>query len=195
VEHPEDQNEPSHSIEWFETIDGHDLEIELILEDQRWVEVSSDFAFLKKAALLALSQQPAKTAPPDIVAMKSPHRLAVLVLSNDETVKHLNKSYRGKDKPTNILSFPSTDVLLPGEEAEPVHIGDAILAYEYVRKEAENEKKEIKTHISHLVIHGVLHLLGYDHEECEDAETMETLEISLMNQLGLEDPYSEKLAL
>lgn len=186
---PEVQSEAPQSIEWSEQIDGNDLEIELILEDQRWCEISQDFAFLKKAVLLALSQHPAKTASPDIVAMKSPHRLAVLVLSNDETVERLNKSYRGKDKSTNILSFPSTDDVLPGEEAEPVHIGDAILAYEYVINEAENEKKEIKTHISHLVIHGVLHLLGYDHEESDDAETMETLEINLMNQLGLENPY------
>lgn len=186
---PEAQSEAPQSIEWSEQIDGNDLEIELILEDQRWCEISQDFAFLKKAVLLALSQHPAKTASPDIVAMKSPHRLAVLVLSNDETVERLNKSYRGKDKSTNILSFPSTDDVLPGEEAEPVHIGDAILAYEYVRNEAENEKKEIKTHISHLVIHGVLHLLGYDHEESDEAETMETLEINLMNQLGLENPY------
>ena len=192
MEHPEDLDEPSQSIEWSENIDGHDLEIELILEDQRWLEICSDFTFLKKTALLALGQQTAQTAYPDIVALKSPHRLAVLVLSNDEAVEHLNKSYRGKDKPTNILSFPVTDDLIPGEEAEPVHIGDAILAYEYVRNEAENEKKEIKSHISHLVIHGVLHLLGYDHVECEEAETMETLEISLMNQLGLEDPYSER---
>ena len=189
MEHPEDQNESSHSIEWFETIDGHDLEIELILEDQRWVEVSSDFAFLKKAALLALSQQPAKTAPPDIVAMKSPHRLAVLVMSDDASIKDLNKTYRGKDKATNVLSFPSTESLLPGEENEPVHIGDVILAYDYVSEEAKNEKKALQTHLSHLVVHGVLHLLGYDHETTKDAEAMETLEIKLMKQLGLENPY------
>ena len=188
----EDQNDAPPSIEWSEQINGNDLEIELIFEEERWSEINSEFAFLKKAALLALSQEPAKTASSDLAALKSPHRLAVLVLSNDATVRDLNKSYRDKDRATNILSFPSTEALMPGEECEPVHIGDAILAYEYVKNEAENEKKEIKSHISHLVIHGVLHLLGYDHEESDEAEAMETLEISLMKQLGLEDPYSLK---
>ncbi len=174
------------SIEWSEMRDGQNLEIEVIIEEQKWCEISSDFSFLKEAAFLALSQEAIKTAP---LAMKSPHRLAVLMLSDNESIRELNKTYRGKDKPTNVLSFPSSEVSLPGEESEPVHIGDAILAYEYVTEEAKNEKKPIKSHLSHLVIHGVLHLLGYDHETSKDAETMETLEIRLMKQLGLDNPY------
>jgi probable rRNA maturation factor len=187
---PVEQDETSANetpvIEWREHKEGQDLEIELILEDQNWSEISSDFSFLKEAVFLALCQVPTKSAP---LAMKSPHRLAVLVMSNDASIRDLNKSYRSKDKATNVLSFPSTENLLPGEELEPVHIGDVILAYEYVTKEAKTEKKTIKSHLSHLVIHGVLHLLGYDHETSEDAETMETLEIRLMKQLGLENPY------
>ena len=173
-------------IEWSEQREGRDLEIELIIEDQRWSEISKDFSFLKEASLLALSQEATETAP---LAMKSPHRLAVLVMSDDASIKDLNKTYRGKDKATNVLSFPSTESLLPGEENEPVHIGDVILAYDYVSEEAKNEKKALQTHLSHLVVHGVLHLLGYDHETSEDAEAMETLEIKLMKQLGLENPY------
>lgn len=173
-------------IEWRDHKEGKDLEIELIIEDQNWGDLSTDFSFLKEASLLALCQGAIKSAP---LAMKSPHRLAVLVMSNDASIRDLNKSYRSKDKATNVLSFPSTENLLPGEELEPVHIGDVILAYEYVTKEAKSEKKPIKSHLSHLVIHGVLHLLGYDHETSEDAEIMETLEIKLMKQLGLENPY------
>ena len=173
-------------IEWSEQREGRDLEIELIIEDQRWSEISKDFSFLKEAALLALSQEATETAP---LAMKSPHRLAVLVMSDDASIKDLNKTYRGKDKATNVLSFPSTESLLPGEENEPVHIGDVILAYDYVSEEAKNEKKALQTHLSHLVVHGVLHLLGYDHETSKDAEAMETLEIKLMKQLGLDNPY------
>ena len=173
-------------IEWSEQREGRDLEIELIIEDQRWSEISKDFSFLKEASLLALSQEATETAP---LAMKSPHRLAVLVMSDDASIKDLNKTYRGKDKATNVLSFPSTESLLPGEENEPVHIGDVILAYDYVSEEAKNEKKALQTHLSHLVVHGVLHLLGYDHETTKDAEAMETLEIKLMKQLGLENPY------
>lgn len=177
-------------IEWSEQREGRDLEIELIIEDQRWSEISKDFSFLKEAALLALSQEATETAP---LAMKSPHRLAVLVMSDDASIKDLNKTYRGKDKATNVLSFPSTESLLPGEENEPVHIGDVILAYDYVSEEAKNEKKALQTHLSHLVVHGVLHLLGYDHETSKDAEAMETLEIKLMKQLGLENPYEGDL--
>lgn len=173
-------------IEWSEQREGRDLEIELIIEDQRWSEISKDFSFLKEASLLALSQEATETAP---LAMKSPHRLAVLVMSDDASIKDLNQTYRGRDKATNVLSFPSTESLLPGEENEPVHIGDVILAYDYVSEEAKNEKKALQTHLSHLVVHGVLHLLGYDHETSEDAEAMETLEIKLMKQLGLENPY------
>ena len=173
-------------IEWSEQREGRDLEIELIIEDQRWSEISKDFSFLKEAALLALSQEATETAP---LAMKSPHRLAVLVMSDDASIKDLNKTYRGKDKATNVLSFPSTESLLPGEENEPVHIGEVILAYDYVSEEAKNEKKALQTHLSHLVVHGVLHLLGYDHETSKDAEAMETLEIKLMKQLGLDNPY------
>ena len=173
-------------IEWSAHKEGQDLAIELILEDQRWSEIDTDFTFLKEASLLALSQEATETAP---LAMKSPHRLAVLVMSDDASIKDLNKTYRGKDKATNVLSFPSTESLLPGEENEPVHIGDVILAYDYVSEEAKNEKKVLQTHLSHLVVHGVLHLLGYDHETSEDAEAMETLEIKLMKQLGLENPY------
>ena len=173
-------------IEWSEQREGRDLEIELIIEDQRWSQISKDFSFLKEASLLALCQQATETAP---LAMKSPHRLAVLVMSDDVSIRNLNKTYRGKDKATNVLSFPSTESLLPGEENEPVHIGDVILAYDYVSEEAKNEKKVLQTHLSHLVVHGVLHLLGYDHETTKDAEAMETLEIKLMKQLGLENPY------
>ncbi|MBO6548729.1 MAG: rRNA maturation RNase YbeY [Rhizobiales bacterium] len=173
-------------IEWSAHKEGQDLEIELILEDQRWSEIDTDFTFLKEASLLALSQEPTKSAR---LAMKSPHRLAVLVMSDDVSIRNLNKTYRGRDKATNVLSFPSTESLLPGEENEPVHIGDVILAYDYVSEEAKNEKKALQTHLSHLVVHGVLHLLGYDHETSEDAEAMETLEIKLMKQLGLENPY------
>ncbi len=186
MEQDDVQASEAHMIEWSEQREGQDLEIELILEDQRWSEIDTDFTFLKEVSLLALSQEPTKSAS---LAMKSPHRLAVLVMSDDASIKDLNKTFRGKDKATNVLSFPSTESLLPGEELEPVHIGDAILAYEYVVNEAEKEKKDIKSHISHLVIHGVLHLLGYDHETSEEAETMETLEIRLMKQLGLDNPY------
>lgn len=196
MDHRQSSDDEPLVLEWSARHDECDYEIELVVEDQNWLEISREFDFIGKAALLAIRQQPFKAASQATnMAMKSPHRLAVLLLSNDEAIIELNKTYRGKDKATNILSFPSTEDLLPGEELATVHIGDAIMAYDYVINEAKSEEKQIESHISHLVIHGVLHLLGYDHEDSEDADIMESLEIHLMNQLGLENPYEGEVSM
>lgn len=172
----------------FEYIENGQV-FEVVIEDHRWLEISDNFEFAARAALLALSQKPASSV------IKSPHRLVVFMLSNDQAVHTLNKTYRGKDKATNILSFPATidELRLPSEredENDQLHIGDAILALETIRVEAETDNKTINDHISHLVIHGVLHLLGYDHETESDAEIMEQLEKQLLSQLKIDDPYS-----
>ncbi len=179
------------------------LEVELIIEDENWLEVSDDFKFIREAAFLALSQKMhpetelQQHEQSDQSAIKSPHRLAVIMLSDDRTIRYLNKTYRGKDQATNILSFPANEMDLEmhnqADEPETQHIGDAILAYEYVENEAKIEQKPLKTHISHLVIHGVLHLLGYDHETTEEASIMESLEIALMKQLGYPNPYEPEI--
>ena len=186
-----DQEAQSHYWD-YDSQQGQSLEI--ILEDQAWLSLISDegqtfFADGAKAGLLALDQQAVNEAPNS--ASKSPHRLAVVMLSNDQSVQELNKTYRGKDKPTNVLSFPSTENFheTTQKQKEPVHVGDIILAYETVINEAKRDKKPIKQHFSHLVIHGVLHLLGYDHENETQAQVMEALESELMNQLGYDDPY------
>ena len=184
-----DNDQEDQSPYWdHQSQQGHSLE--MILQDQAWLSLQSDegqtdFADVAKAGLLALDQVVADAAPNN--ASKSPHRLAVVMLSNDQSVQELNKTYRGKDKPTNVLSFPSTESFQ--ETQGPIHVGDIILAYETVINEAKRDKKPIKQHFSHLVIHGVLHLLGYDHENESQAQIMETLESKLMNELGYENPY------
>jgi probable rRNA maturation factor len=102
-----------------------------------------------------------------------------VVLSNDEFIQELNKDYRGKDKPTNVLSFPN----------EPPMLGDIILAIETIENEAISQKKQFEDHLSHLIVHGTLHLLGYDHIEDEEAEEMEALEIEILGRLGINNPY------
>jgi len=102
-----------------------------------------------------------------------------IVLADDAFVRDLNKSYRGKDKPTNVLSFPNDE--------EP--LGDVILAYETVAREAEEQKKSFKHHAAHLIVHGILHLQGHDHEEEEAAEKMERKEARILRGLGIADPY------
>jgi probable rRNA maturation factor len=109
-------------------------------------------------------------------------RSAVAVaLADDQAVRKLNAVHRGKDKPTNVLSYPS---------AERGFLGDVVLARQTVQREARSQRKRLADHVAHLVVHGTLHLLGYDHETGEDdAERMEALERRILSRLGVSDPY------
>jgi probable rRNA maturation factor len=112
-----------------------------------------------------------------------------VTLSDDEDVRALNAEWRGKDKPTNILSFPMAS-LQPGDPPGPM-LGDLILARQTLAREAEGEGKSADDHFRHLLVHGVLHLLGHDHESDEDADAMEALEIAILAGLGIADPYAD----
>lgn len=109
-----------------------------------------------------------------------------LALADDAMVRDLNRRFRGKDKPTNVLSFPSGET-----GGADTHIGDVILAIETLRREADADGKPVGDHFAHLVIHGILHLMGYDHESDDDAECMECLETAILADLGIDDPYAE----
>jgi probable rRNA maturation factor len=118
--------------------------------------------------------------------------LAVM-LTDDSGIRTLNNNWRGIDKPTNVLSFPA----LPptgagGPEDAPRMLGDIAIAYETTRKEADDEQKPFDHHLSHLAVHGFLHLIGYDHEQDHDAEEMESLEQAILAQLGIPDPYADR---
>ena len=107
-----------------------------------------------------------------------------IALSNDAEVKTLNHRYRGKNKPTNVLSFPN------GEEEEGVlQLGDIILAFETITAEAAEQKKTFKHHLPQLTIQGVLHLLGHDHEENAAARQMEAIEIKILKTMSIANPY------
>ena len=121
---------------------------------------------------------------------EGPAELSV-VLADDALVHRLNREYRGKDKPTNVLSFALTEAEEPeAQDGVPVMLGDVILAYETVAREASEQGKSFKDHMTHLVMHGVLHLLGYDHETDDEAEEMEALETRLLATFGIADPYA-----
>lgn len=121
-----------------------------------------------------------------------PSEVSVL-LTSDEHIQELNLAYRGKNKPTNVLSFSN----LTKEEIEnykyqdnnPVILGDIVLSLETVLKEVEQEDKLFLNHVMHLVVHGALHLLGYDHEADSEAEIMESLESDVLSNFGVADPY------
>ena len=104
-----------------------------------------------------------------------------VVLADDDIVHTLNKHYRGKDKPTNVLSF----------ENEGLCAGDIVVAYGVLAREAREQHKSFRAHLAHLLVHGTLHLQGYDHLTEKQAQKMETLETKIMQKLGYEDPYKE----
>ena len=118
--------------------------------------------------------------------------LAVM-LTDDAGIRTLNSNWRGIDTPTNVLSFPALPPTGPsGPDDAPRMLGDIAIAYETTRKEADDEQKPFDHHLSHLAVHGFLHLIGYDHETDGDAETMETLEQEILAQLGIPDPYADR---
>lgn len=136
-----------------------------------------------------------------------------LTFANDDFVRQLNGKHRGLDRPTNVLSFPALEAeelaairgRTPGDKSgdkggdqsdgrapAPVTLlGDVVLGLETILKEAEEQGKRAGDHVAHLVAHGVLHLLGFDHQQAEDAADMERLEAGIMENLGIEDPYGE----
>lgn len=123
--------------------------------------------------------------------LKGPHELSVL-LADNEFIHTLNRKYRGKDKPTNVLSFPQADLLVTDDAGlmGEVALGDVVLAIETVEEEARAQHKTFEHHLTHLVVHGVLHLLGYDHESDADAEEMEALEVEILKGMKVTNPYT-----
>ena len=152
------------------------LQLDIIIEDGDW----SAFAPVEEAL-----NEVAETVARHLNLDRAE---AAIALSSDERVRSLNRTYRGMDKPTNVLSFPATDAgQIPGE---PRHLGDIILAAETVRREAAAEGKPLRHHLQHLVVHGLLHLLGYDHETEAQARVMEALEVEILRRIGVPDPYA-----
>ena len=107
-----------------------------------------------------------------------------LLFCDDARIRELNQQFRDKDGPTNVLSFPGPDTV---ETA--AFLGDIAIAYETVAREAQEDSISLEQHCRHMIVHGFLHLLGYDHEEDDEAEAMEALEINILRQMGVKNPY------
>lgn len=151
------------------------MSVSIDIEDSRWTSLMGIEALVARSVAIAL--------PDDY----KNHEVNVL-LTTDEEIRILNKEWRGLDKPTNVLSFPTDpDAPQPTEEA-PV-LGDLALAYETIAAEAHAQNKSMVHHTAHLIVHGCLHLLGYDHDEDSDAAVMEAREIALLKTLEIADPY------
>jgi probable rRNA maturation factor len=155
------------------------IAIDLLIEAGTW-PAEAHLTALATAAVGATITEAGATA-------KQPSELS-LVFTDDSHIKTLNAGWRGKDKPTNVLSFPAFPTRI-GDTLPPM-LGDIILAAETVAREAELEGKPLDHHISHLIVHGLLHLLGHDHETEDEAEVMETLERHALARLAIPDPYA-----
>ena len=103
--------------------------------------------------------------------------------------RRLNAQFRGRDKPTNVLSFPVAELPAPAAGDEPRPLGDLVICPQVLRAEAREQKKSLRAHWAHLVVHGSLHLIGYDHERDSDADRMERREIAVLRRLGFPNPY------
>ena len=136
----------------------------------------------RRAARAALACGLRQDCPPGGIELS-------LVLTVDAEQRSLNRRYRGRDQPTNVLSFPAAEAAAPPEL--PWLLGDVVLACETLAREAAEQQKSFADHLRHLVVHGVLHLLGYDHAEERDARRMEALESAILCRLGVPDPYRE----
>ncbi len=158
------------------------LELEIVEDDGDWRTFGAVDA-LVEAARRVLADAPE-------LASDTP-ATAAIALSSDAAVRRLNAAYRGKDAPTNVLSFPAPEppADLP-DDGLPREIGDVILAVETLLAEATAAGIPPAHHFQHLLIHGVLHLIGYDHQTDDEAEAMEALETALLARLGIADPYA-----
>jgi probable rRNA maturation factor len=150
---------------------------------QKTIRAILEAAFLEVHTNIKLRSSAAQAAPGGRASprLARPKKFEIsVVLADDAFVKELNKQYRGKDKPTNVLSFPSD---LAGE------LGDIVFAFETIEKEAKEQQKTFRNHTAHLLVHGFLHLLGHDHMDEKEARIMENKEIKILKKLGINNPY------
>lgn len=154
-----------------------------------WLQHDKNIASLCRRCVRTALEVAAAVLPKRHFIHKNVQTIEIsVVLSSDARVRTLNRTYRGQDKPTNVLSFPAVD---DGNVIQdPLLLGDIILAFATTQREAKAEFKTLRAHTAHLVVHGVLHVLGYDHGLERDALRMEQMERRILARLGIADPYA-----
>lgn len=155
------------------------LEIDILVEADGWAALPDAEALVRRAVSAALAEG---------AELEEGATFEVSVtLTDDARIRRINKDWRDKDKPTNVLSFPAAEV---PDGVTPVPLGDIIVAFETVAAEALDEDKALADHFTHLIVHGTLHLVGFDHEDEAEAEEMEDTERHILAGLGISDPYA-----
>jgi len=168
-------------------IDAGELTVEVSAPCPAWQRECPNAATLVEAAArLALNRE------------KAPSGAVVdVTLGDDQTQRALNSTWRGKDASTNVLAFPlaslGADPAAAPPPGVPLLLGDVVLAFETVSREAAEQQKPFADHLRHLVVHGVLHLLGHDHDDDRDAAAMEAREIAILAELGVPNPYRDTI--
>lgn len=159
------------------------LSLDVIQDAGSWPDADRAERLIEDASrALAAAPQFAKLAPAE----------ACVALSDDASVRTLNHRYRDKDEATNVLSFPASPTGHAPGNAEPRALGDLVLAYETLVREASEQGIPFAHHLQHLVIHGLLHLLGFDHETEPEAADMEAIEVEILASLGIPNPYHDE---
>ena len=153
--------------------------IEVARESELWQDLADVEALVGRAVAASVKMAGLKHAPGAELSV---------VLTDDAAIRSINAQWRKMDKPTNVLSFPQAE----GKAiARAPMLGDIILAHETIQREADEAGKTFADHVSHLVVHGLLHLFGYDHLNDTEAEAMEALEIRTLATLGIDNPYAD----
>lgn len=147
------------------------LSVDVLVQSPKWKDQRGAAAAVRKAINAAADE------------ISSPGGEVAVLLTNDAAIRKLNKQWRKIDKPTNVLSFPAK------EATQDMLLGDIVIAYETLKRESRDEDKKFLHHLSHLAVHGFLHLMGYDHQNDSEAETMEGLERVILTRLRMPDPY------
>jgi probable rRNA maturation factor len=157
------------------------LTCDILIDDPRWSDRLDPEALVNRAV--------AKTLDVTKAAL-NPHAEVSFSFSDDERIRELNSEWRKKDAPTNVLSFPASD---GGDLEDALLLGDVILAYETIDREALDEGKDFAHHTAHMIVHGLLHLIGFDHESDAQAAEMENLESLILTDLGVPDPWADQI--
>jgi probable rRNA maturation factor len=158
-----------------------DVDITIILQNKRWTDALPTYETIVPSIV---------NETLIIIGRKADNTEASVVLADDAFLQKYNLGFRGKDHPTNVLSFPADKSMPFADQIN--NLGDILISLETIEREALEQHKSLEDHFKHMLVHGILHLVGYDHQSDDDADKMESLEITILQTFGVSNPYDHK---